>query len=366
MIGPIIRIALKVLTAVFALLTVLAAYGGYIPPKVWALPSVFALAYPYLAILLTLAGLAWLIGRRFIMAIFCGVALLAGAPSLSANLPVSITSEARTGEKTFTLLSFNIMHGRDVRHPELTHSRTMSYILHSGADIVCVQELLSFSADEIPNLSPALADSIKRAFPYRVVDGNSDQAIFSRFPVELRQQGRVEGATHYIFEEYSADVYGRKVAIINVHLEPYHLTEKQREVMSDIRGVRSAKRSVAELKGSILSKLKSSFRQRAKDAALVRQAIDRAPETLIVCGDFNDVPASWAYRTILGEDMRDAYTDTGLGMMVTYNLHGFYFHIDQIFYRGNLRPLSVEKGKTDSSDHFPIRARFALTAPPGS
>lgn len=364
MTGYIIRLILKLLTGLLAAVTLLAAYGGYVSPHLWAFPSVLALLYPYLAILLILAGIGWLIGRKFIMAIICGGALLAGSPSLWANLPVGFTSEPRPGEKTFTLMSFNIYHGQDVRHPELDRSRTMQFILHSGADIVCVQELLKFTEEEVPHLTAALADSLRRQFPYIIAEPSNDLAVFSRFPVELKGMKRVDGRHHYIFEEYGVDVYGRQLTLFNVHLEPYGLSGKERHVVSGIRSVAGARESVAELKGDILTKLKNSFRRRAEDADLLRSALDSVKGSVIVCGDFNDVPASWTYRTILGDDMKDAYSATGLGLLWTYNLHGFYFHIDQILYRGNLRPLSVEKGDIDSSDHFPLQARFALTPSP--
>lgn len=44
--------------------------------------------------------------------------------------------------------------------------------------------------------------------------------------------------------------------------------------------------------------------------------------------------------------------------MITYNAHYFWFHLDQIFYRGGLRALSVKKIKTKVSDHYPLMAEF--------
>lgn len=79
---------------------------------------------------------------------------------------------------------------------------------------------------------------------------------------------------------------------------------------------------------------------------------------MIICGDFNDVPESYAYRLLKGNDLKDAYVETGFGPMITYNAHAFWFHLDQIFYRGALRPLSVRKGKTKLSDHYPLFAEF--------
>lgn len=361
MIGLALRIAGWVWTLLLAVVTLLAAYGGTIPPDIWALPSVLTLAYPYLALLLLLTGIVWLCMRRFIPAIICGVALLAGGPALSSNLPVATQKDAGQGEKEFSLLSFNIMRGHDARKKDLGRNRTFEYILHSGADIVCVQELVEFSSEWVPDLTKQLQDSIRRRYPYIVQDPDADLAIFSRFPAKLVKS---ESASSWmkVYDLYELQVYGRRLSIINVHLASYMLTGKERKVVTDIHGVRSARNSVREFKGSIIGKLKESFRARAKDAKVVRNAVNSVTGPLIVCGDFNDVPSSWAYRVICGKDLHDAYRETGLGMMVTYNLHGFYFHIDQVLYRGPLRALSVEKGDIDSSDHFPLLARFSFTS----
>ena len=53
-----------------------------------------------------------------------------------------------------------------------------------------------------------------------------------------------------------------------------------------------------------------------------------------------------------GKDFEDAYAQTGFGPMITYNKHLFWFHIDQILYRGAIRPLG-EKARLKSSDHYP-------------
>ena len=39
----------------------------------------------------------------------------------------------------------------------------------------------------------------------------------------------------------------------------------------------------------------------------------------------------------------------------------FYFHIDQMLYRGNLEALSLKIGKINSSDHYPLIGEFAFT-----
>ena len=82
---------------------------------------------------------------------------------------------------------------------------------------------------------------------------------------------------------------------------------------------------------------------------------------MIVCGDFNDTPGSYSYRTVRGDDMRDAYLDCAFGPAITYHDNRFYFKIDHVLYRGNLRAVDIERGRIDASDHYPLLATFVLS-----
>lgn len=359
MIAFTIRTIAKILTYVLALLTLVAAYSGYIDPNLWATPSLLTLPYPYLALLTLIVGVIWLCMRRFIPAIVCALALIGGSASLLANLPVATTKEPRAGEKVFTIMTYNIIHGIDVRMKDAPQNRTLEYIIHSNADMVCVQELYRLKKGEIQNLTAGLLDTLRRVYPYHILDPKTDLALFSKYPA--RKVGDAEGHCWMkIYDLYRVNVRGTEINVLNVHLAPFMLSEKERQVVTDIHGVRSAKNSLGELKGSIMTKMKQAYRNRSIDAGVIRSVADSIKGPLIICGDFNDVPASWTYRTIRSDDLHDAYADTGLGYMYTYNMHGFYFHIDQILYRGPLRALQVEKGDINSSDHYPVTARFAL------
>ena len=120
-----------------------------------------------------------------------------------------------------------------------------------------------------------------------------------------------------------------------------------------------------EFKGSIRQKMRKAFRHRAEDAEALRECIDEIPRDvpLIVCGDFNDVPASWCYNMIRGDDLRDAYEETNFGPAITYNLHAFYFHIDQMLYRGPLVALDLTVNKINTSDHYPLIGEFQFKTP---
>lgn len=120
---------------------------------------------------------------------------------------------------------------------------------------------------------------------------------------------------------------------------------------------------MAKFKETMTNNVPIQLMLRRKHTECLREAIDRVKGPLVMCGDFNDVPESFAYRLLRGTDLRDAYVDTSFGPMVTYNRHAFWFHLDQIFYRGDIKPLWVKKGHIRSSDHYPLLAEFEFTPP---
>ena len=69
-----------------------------------------------------------------------------------------------------------------------------------------------------------------------------------------------------------------------------------------------------DLKGAFEQKLGPAFRIRAKQAEAVSKEIKNAKgDYVLVCGDFNDTPISYAHRTIQG-DLTDAFAESGRGM----------------------------------------------------
>ena len=109
-----------------------------------------------------------------------------------------------------------------------------------------------------------------------------------------------------------------------------------------------------DLKGAFEQKLGPAFRIRAKQAEAVSEEIKNAKgDYVLVCGDFNDTPISYAHRTIQG-DLTDAFAESGRGMGITYNQNFFWFRIDNILHSPNMTSMNCSVDKVAYSDHYPL------------
>ena len=78
---------------------------------------------------------------------------------------------------------------------------------------------------------------------------------------------------------------------------------------------------------------------------------------MIICGDFNDTPVSYAHR-VLTRHLTSAYRQSGNGLGFTFHEKGFPVRIDHILFDGQTWKSSESEviNSITCSDHFPVRA----------
>ena len=81
----------------------------------------------------------------------------------------------------------------------------------------------------------------------------------------------------------------------------------------------------------------------------------------IVCGDFNDTPMSYVYRT-MAKGLNDAFSQCGSGYSHTFR--GFFntLRIDYVLSSEGFDALSYEVPTVDYSDHHPVVVRLRKNA----
>ncbi|MBD5329780.1 MAG: hypothetical protein HDS03_07875 [Bacteroides sp.] len=359
---PLVRTILRIASFVLYALTLLAAFGGHINPAYITFPVFFVTAMPYFVIATMIVILLWVLCGRWITAGIGVFTLFLAWSPITTAIPFHSSKKATPGSVTFKVMTYNILHGDDQeKGNDAPGNRSFEYVINSGADIVCLQEVNTLhDPGEIHNLA-SFKDTLYKVYPYTAGPLFSDQKVLSKYPIRMLNHEAFFGSgDNRWMSAYKVTIKGRELTLINMHLISMSLSDKERDIVKDIaKG--NGKEAMGELKGSIMNKFHNKTVFRADRAAAIRRAIDNVHGPLIICGDFNDVPESWCYRLLRGDDLRDAYVETSFGPLVTYNRHAFWFHLDQIFFRGPIEALNVKKGRIRSSDHYPLIAEFEFT-----
>lgn len=355
-VSPLIKLFFKIATLVIYLLTAFCAFGGYIPPELFSLPSVMVLALPYMVILSVVLIIIWCLNRSFVVSGIGVLMLIICWSPISMNFPFHSSHDPKQDSVRFKLLTWNVAHGVDFTKPESTDNRTFRTILRLDADIVCLQECINFSVKGIPNMSQELYDSICAKYPYRERYNAHDVQIFSKYPFTRLPQAEDHYYPNARFARFNIE--GHPFMLCNVHLTSYAIDPKDQKVISGIRSPQGLEHSLKNFKNTLYQKLTKSFPLRSGVTKNLLWNIREYKSPVIVCGDFNDVPASWTYRLFIKDGFKDAYADTNPFCTATFYNNFLFFHIDQIMYKGLIRPLWVDRIDVRSSDHYGLIAEF--------
>src|SRR4029078_4335279 len=91
----------------------------------------------------------------------------------------------------------------------------------------------------------------------------------------------------------------------------------------------------------------------------IRMEIEKSPYRVIICGDFNDAPNSYAYNKI-GSGFKNAFVKKGYGLSRTFSGIAPTLRIDNIFVDPQFSVEQFTRVKKVLSDHFPIVADIGI------
>ena len=340
---------LLAIVAAFALL--FSAYGGRVDPTVWTLPSLATLALPVVTLVVLLLLVLLAVFKQWRSAVVIVGALMLSWPTLRLISPVNFGHSKADPDKThlkvmtMNVTQFNWSKGEPP-------SKNMRYILDEDADIVVIQEgLLYYSYEGLVTVKPMLQELYKK-YPYRKKQ-YFDVGILSKYPFEeVKSPVLAQDTLGYFIKAWDVDAPGGNLRVVSMHLSSLRFTGNDSQLIESMNTPSGRKNRIR----SVAQKLDVGFRSHARQAKAMRQLLDETPGDVLVMGDMNDTPGSFAYRTVCGEDLRDAWADTGLGPVYTFHDHHMYVKIDHILYRGDMKVLSCRCDKKGESDHYPLVA----------
>ena len=289
--------------------------------------------------------------------------LIMGYKTVPQHFQINL-NENNVPAKSLKMVSFNVRVFDLYMWSEkkTTRNGIFDFLDKQDADVVCLQEFYN-STRQDPNYEFKTLDTLKqflRAKNYHVdytttLRGTDNWGLitFSVYPIINR--GKVpfpdESDNTCIFTDI---VKGEDtIRIYNMHLASIKL-EKNDYKTAQLESDKSYKEQMKRDK-EMLGKLKAGFRVRARQADAIAESVKNSPHPVILCGDFNDTPSSYAYRTI-SKGLKDAFVQKGSGMGRTYNGKLPSFRIDYILHSPNMSTYKFQNHKVDLSDHFPLSA----------
>jgi endonuclease/exonuclease/phosphatase family metal-dependent hydrolase len=336
-----------------ALLLIASAYSSYIPPEKSLFFSYLGLVFPFVCLLNLCFFIYWMFMRKWKYLLVGLFTLVVCWNPVRSYLPFHFRVSVPE-ENVIKVLTYNVMGFAYTDHTVESPNKIVEYIAKSGADIVCIQEYFLYNSGK--HLTPSKLDKALDMYPYssvvRLKKFDWGLAVYSKYPITGSRRIQYES------EDNGSSIHriainGKTLVLINNHLESFKLTSEDRSRYSDF--IRSAGPETFDgLRGTIEQKLGPAFLLRAKQARIIAdEAKHSSGDYLLICGDFNDTPVSYAHRIIQGS-LSDAFAGSGRGPGTTYNRNYFWFRIDNILHSPNMEAFNCTVDKVRYSDHYPV------------
>lgn len=372
MIKRVIGISLIIVACITALVLLVSAYGGYCDPRSFALPSMMTLGLPLVGFMSLIVLVVCAVFRNKWASLIVLAAILLSWPSLIQICPLGSSSEPQSPDNTFTVMTWNVV-GFEPMTDE-TPCSTIKAILDVDADVVLLQETALEGYDDFLKHSQVapMGEEVTKRYPFRS-SGPRDLVILSKQPYTVMQDTTlvnnqlIDGAdehVHYYGKVFDLEIKGRQLRVVTLHMQSIGLTSDDKQLYNDITTLNrkvNTKSELRDVKHSFYDKLSAAFSRRAGEAEAVRVIIDKSGPNVIVCGDFNDTPASYSYLTIKGNDMHDSYVDCATWPVNTFNANRLYFKIDHMLHRGDMRAIMATSPRVGASDHYPLVTTYEWT-----
>lgn len=342
---------------IIAILMIASAYSDYVSPEKSLVMAYLGLAFPVFFIGNLCFLLCWLFTRKWRPLLISLVALLICWKPVTTYFPYHRTVNPVPTENVIKVLTYNVMNFGGKRHTPLSPNKIVQYIAQSDADIVCLQEYAVAKSEK--ELNAATLFKALDMYPYRAVTElnsahyrNSGVAVFSKYPItrsrEINYDSKYNGSSIH-----EININGKKLTLVNNHLESFRLTQEDKSQYANL--IKSMDSDMLEgIRGTFQQKLGPAFIKRARQAHTVAEEIEKTNgDYILVCGDFNDTPLSYAHRVMQG-NLKDAFAESGSGMGVTYNQNIFRLRIDNILHSSNMKAFNCTIDKVKYSDHYPM------------
>lgn len=354
-----------VVNVITAILFLLGCYGYLFNPEYFWPIGFLTLSSFYFLLILVAFIIFWLFIKP-IRALISVIVILVAFKPISNIIPLHLShsfikqkQQKALRVMTWNVAQFNVM--GDKKHPEVKR-QMVDLINEYQPDIACFQEMVA--EDSTVKDHGHMDEFLQKLnfsnyfYSYNTREDFWGYAhfgiiIFTKYPIINKQTVSFNPNDYNSIFQYIDIVKGEDtIRVFNFHLQTLRFSRANLKYIDEPTVENEV--TIKESK-SIIGKFKRGFLKRKIQADRIRAEIEKSPYRVIVTGDFNDVPNSYAYHTI-GKGMNNAFVEKGDGLGRTFSGISPVLRIDNIFVDEKIDVQQFQLVKKKLSDHFPIIA----------
>ena len=339
----ILDIAVMVSMAILIFLSLTAIICQYVSPEKSGVLSVIALGVPIIYLLDMVVMFYWVVRLRWYAALAMFIVVFLGLFYLSKYYKIDFDRDYDTKfvERKYTkVMTYNVHEGKD--------SKLVEYIDKHNPDILCLQEMNVYT-ENWRNLAEKYNTTLIR-------EASTGNQILSKY--KIVRKGLIDDINPMNAVWADLKIKDDTVRVISLHLKSTAIRLEDTEFLENHKYFTDSERD-SKLR-SIVSRLVKNNQKRAAQARKIAEFKKSTPYKMIICGDFNDVPLSYTYRTIY-RGLDDTFSEMANGFAYTFNTRYNLLRIDNILVSPSIEVASYDvDNEVEMSDHYPVISRLVF------
>ncbi|HWY38396.1 MAG TPA: endonuclease/exonuclease/phosphatase family protein [Bacteroidia bacterium] len=346
---------LNYFTAIALFLSVTAKYIS--PATFWPL-AFLGISFPLLFILNLFFLIYWGVQvRGWVMV--SGLTILLSVNTVLGNLQYHFFSQ-KPSNNDIKIMDYNCMlfDLYNWSHNKQSRKIIFNMLQEEAPDILCLQEFYTSEQPKDFHNADTLVSFLKTKnihAEYTTTLRRFDHwgiATLTKYPIVRKGKIVFETKSNNICIYTDMLINKDTVRVYNLHLASISFGKKEYDFIDNLHKNQYKDSSLTESK-NITKRLRDGFLKRARQAEMVAAHMKTCPYKIILCGDFNDTPSSFAYYT-LGKDMNDAFRQSGVGIGKTYHGSLPFLRIDYILHDKSFESYNYQRYPESLTDHYPI------------
>lgn len=340
----------------------LSTYLSHLNPGKYWITGFSGFFFPLLfPVCLLLIPVLWWYKRKKQL-LLCSIAVLCCIPAALVTWGVHIFPKnnivKQPNSREFTLMTYNTssMGLMAYKTDKDKEAAIYNVVSKNNPDILCMQEFYSNDKPDKEHHIDSLMQRCQYSHHFFTCDKTQWDtwfygiALFSRYPIAAAAAipcGESKMGSGSSFLQADLVLQGDTIRVFSVHLTSYMFKGEDYDNMKAPGGV------------GLVYKMRSTFQKRSAQALQLAALVAESPYPAIVCGDFNDTPVSFTYKTV-SRNLQDVFLETGSGWGRTLSFLSPSLRIDYVLTQPSFRIHGGQVFPTCPSDHFPVMACLSL------